>query len=186
MKIVVISGSPHRHGTSAVLVDSLIRGVQEAGHEVFRFDAAFCQVHPCLACQKCQNDGGQCVYNDDMEELYQNLLSAGAVVFASPIYYNDICGQLKVVIDRFYAKEDSLRIPKRAALMLAFGDASQNAVKGVYLNFRAMLDFFGWTLADADIIAGCGCNCAADIEKTDFPQLAYELGKRIGTEPSGG
>lgn len=71
-------------------------------------------------------------------------------------------------------------------LMLAFGDASQDAVEGVCLNFRAMFEFFRWTLVDTDIIAGCGCNCAADIEKTDFPQLAYELGKRVGTEASGG
>ena len=53
MRIVVITGSPHRHGTSALLADRFIQGAQEAGHEVFRFDAAFETVHPCLACEKC-------------------------------------------------------------------------------------------------------------------------------------
>lgn len=185
MKIVVISGSPHRSGTSAVLVEELVRGALEAGHEVIRFDAAFHRIQPCQACHTCQQNGGICVQRDDMDELYQELPEAGAVVFASPIYYNDICGQLKVVIDRFYARESALRSPKRAALLLAFGDDTPETVKGVLYNFRAMLGFFGWTLADTDIVAACGCNSASDIQNTDFPRKAYELGKRIGIAESG-
>ena len=38
MKIVVITGSPHRHGTSALLADEFIRGAEEAGHSVTSFD----------------------------------------------------------------------------------------------------------------------------------------------------
>ena len=181
MKIVVISGSPHRSGTSAVLVDALIRGALESGHQVTRFDAAFRRIQPCQACHTCQQNGGVCVQRDDMDELYQKLLEADGVVFASPIYYNDICGQLKTVIDRFYAREHELRTPKQAALLLAFGDDSPDAVKGVLYNFRAMLGFFGWTLADADIVAACGCNSAGDVRKTNFPQDAYELGRRMRT-----
>ena len=49
MKIVMITGSPHRHGTSALLADAFIQGAQEAGHTVFRFDAAFQELHPCRA-----------------------------------------------------------------------------------------------------------------------------------------
>lgn len=41
MYIVMITGSPHRHGTSALLADEFIRGATESGHTVFRFDAAF-------------------------------------------------------------------------------------------------------------------------------------------------
>ena len=180
MKIVVISGSPHRSGTSAVLVDALIRGALESGHQVTRFDAAFRRIQPCQACHACQQNGGMCAQRDDMDELYQKLLEADGVVFASPIYYNDICGQLKTVIDRFYAREHELRTPKRAALLLAFGDDSPDAVKGVLYNFRAMLGFFGWTLADTDIVAAYGCNSAEDVRKTDFPQDAYEVGRRMG------
>lgn len=54
MKIVVITGSPHKKGTSALLADEFIRGAKEAGHEVSRFDAAFENVHPCIGCNKCE------------------------------------------------------------------------------------------------------------------------------------
>ena len=54
MYIVMITGSPHRHGTSALLADEFIRGATESGHAVFRFDAAFECVHPCIGCDTCR------------------------------------------------------------------------------------------------------------------------------------
>ena len=49
MKILVITGSPHKKGTSALLADNFIAGALEAGHEVFRFDTIFQVTQPCLA-----------------------------------------------------------------------------------------------------------------------------------------
>ncbi len=54
MKIFVLAGSPHRNGTSALLADRLTAGMRDAGHEVFRFDAAFGRVQPCIGCDKCE------------------------------------------------------------------------------------------------------------------------------------
>lgn len=49
MKVTVITGSAHKNGASALLVDKFIEGSKVAGHDVFRFDAAFEKVSPCLA-----------------------------------------------------------------------------------------------------------------------------------------
>ncbi len=46
MKITVITGSPHRNGTSALLADKFIEGAKTNGHDVFRFNAAFEDIHP--------------------------------------------------------------------------------------------------------------------------------------------
>ena len=50
MKIVVLTGSPRRNGNSAYLAEQFIKGAEERGHEVFRFDCAFKKVAPCRAC----------------------------------------------------------------------------------------------------------------------------------------
>lgn len=69
MKIVIVTGSAHRHGTAATLTDQFQRGAADAGHEVFRFDAAFQNVHPCIGCDKCIRTG-ECTFEaDDMKEL---------------------------------------------------------------------------------------------------------------------
>ena len=179
MKIVVISGSPHEHGTSAVLVEQFIHGAEASGHQIFRFDAAFRSIHPCCACQVCQGNGGQCVQPDDMELLYAPLIDADAVVFASPVYYNDICGQLKITIDRLFAKEEMLRRPKRAALLLTCGDKNSETAAGILVNFRAMLDFFGWTLTQENTVIACGCNTKEDVLQSAFPQITYQMGKQF-------
>lgn len=70
MKIVVITGSHHKNGTSAHLAAAFIRGAEETGHEVCRFDAAFRQVHPCIACETCHNTDRGCAFADDMKTLY--------------------------------------------------------------------------------------------------------------------
>ena len=48
MYIVMITGSPHKNGTSALLADEFIKGAEESGHSVFRFNTAFECVHPCI------------------------------------------------------------------------------------------------------------------------------------------
>ena len=90
MKVVVITGSAHKNGTSAYLAEQFIRGAEEKGHEVFHFDAAAKEIHPCIACEKCHGDTPICVFKDDMQELNPHLFDADVVAFASPIYYYDI------------------------------------------------------------------------------------------------
>ena len=62
MNITVITGSAHRNGTSALLADKFIEGAKEAGHDVFRFDAAFKNIHGCIGCDTCNKKGNGCVY----------------------------------------------------------------------------------------------------------------------------
>ena len=116
MNIVLLTGSAHRSGTTATLAREFQRGAEDAGHEVFRFDAAFHDVHPCIGCDRCRREGVCTFAADDMKRLNPHLLAAEAVVFVSPIYYFDLSAQLKAVIDRFYANDDALHGGKRALL----------------------------------------------------------------------
>ena len=94
MKITVLTGSPRRNGNSACLADEFIKGAEEKGHSVFRFDCAFSQVQPCRACNRCGMDG-PCVIDDDFKQLRPRLIEADMVVFATPMYYFGISAQMK-------------------------------------------------------------------------------------------
>ena len=113
MKIVMITGKPPPARHLGPAGGCVYPGAQEAGHTVFRFDAAFQELHPCRACERCHNTDKGCIYKDGMEELNPHLLEADLVAFASPIYYYDWSAQLKLAIDRFYANSTALRTPKR-------------------------------------------------------------------------
>lgn len=178
MKILVITGSAHKNGTSACLADSFTRGAEEAGHEVSRFDAAFKNVHPCIGCDSCRKEGKGCVFKDDMQELNDKLLKADAVVFASPIYYYGINAQIKTVIDRFYANNSELRgADKKAVLMVTYGDETEESAEGAVASYKGMTGYLGWK--DAGIISAKACYVLDDIVDTEYPGQAYELGKSL-------
>ena len=174
MKIVIITGSAHKHGTTAYLTEKFIEGAAEAGHEVFRFDAAFKQVHPCIGCNKCQRTGS-CAFQDDMNELNTHLLEADVVVLVSPIYYYDINAQLKAVIDRFYANDEKLHGNKKSVLMVTMADTSMASAEGALASYRGMTNFLDWKVAGT--IVGMNCWTLDMLKATDYPQKAYELGK---------
>ena len=62
---------------------------------------AFC--HGCLTCQETKH----CLIDDDANAITAKLLQAAVVVFAFPVYYYLISGQLKNLLARMNALYDS-------------------------------------------------------------------------------
>ncbi len=66
MKMVVLEGSPNKHGSSYILAEKFIRGAKEAGHTVAVIDVAHADIHSCIGCVYCGYEG-PCAQKDDME-----------------------------------------------------------------------------------------------------------------------
>ena len=176
MKIVIITGSAHKHGTTATLADQFQRGAESAGHKVFRFDTACKEVHPCIGCDKCRRTGECAFAADDMKELNPHLLEADAVVFVSPIYYFGINAQLKAVIDRFYANNEALMGKKKTALITAMADPNKKTASAANTMYDLMTSYLGWEVAGKLNVGGC--STADDLREEDLT-AAYELGKNL-------
>ena len=176
MKILVITGSPRKNGNSNTLADNFIKGAQEAGHTVVRFDSAFKNVHPCIACNKCGMNG-QCVFKDDFEFVKANIIDSDAVVFATPMYYFGISAQIKAVIDRFCAINGQISKPKKAALLMTYADTSEKEAQPIINHYEVLLNYLGWT--DIGKIIAPGVWVEGDVMNTHYPQKAYELGKNL-------
>ena len=176
MKILVITGSPRKNGNSAALADHFIEGAKEAGHEVVRFDAAFKKVHPCIACNSCGMDG-PCVFEDDFEFVRKHIIDADCVVFATPMYYFGISAQLKAVIDRFYAINGSIHVPKKAVLLMTYANTAASEAMPIKSHYEVLLKYLGWR--DAGQVIAPGVWPAGAIRHTRFPEEAYRLGKSI-------
>ena len=176
MKILVITGSPRKNGNSATLADHFIKGAKEAGHEVVRFDAAFKKVHPCVACNSCGMNG-PCVFKDDFEFVREHIIGADCVVFATPMYYFGISAQLKAVIDRFYAINGSIHVPKKAVLLMTSANTAASEAVPIKSHYDVLLKYLGWT--DGGQIIAPGVWPVGAIRHTGFPEQAYRLGKSI-------
>ena len=176
MKILVITGSPRKNGNSNTLADNFIKGAEDKGHTVVRFDSAFKNVHPCIACNKCGMNGN-CVFNDDFNFIKDNIVNADMVVFATPMYYFGISAQLKTVIDRFYSINVKIRHPKKSALLLTYADNSRIKEQPIKSHYEVLMSYLGWSSV-GEIIAP-GVWTEGSINKTRYPQMAYDLGKSL-------
>ena len=97
--ILILSTSPRKDGNSEMLAREFARGAKEAGHNVelvsLRGKAiGFCK--GCLACQKTQ----RCVIHDDVDAIVRKMKDADVIAFATPIYFYEMCGQMKTLLDR--------------------------------------------------------------------------------------
>lgn len=99
IKAICIVGSPRPGGSTALVVDRIIGGMREAGVEARRFVLGELAINYCQGCRDCETTG-TCVQRDDMDTLLQGILEADIVVLASPSYWGDVTGQMKVFIDR--------------------------------------------------------------------------------------
>lgn len=174
MKILVLTGSPRKNGNSNTLADYFIKGAEEAGHQVVRFDAAFKNVHPCIGCNSCGMDG-PCVFNDDFEFVRQNIVDADMVVFASPMYYFGLSAQLKAVIDRFYAINGKIHVSKKAALLMTYANTAASQAEPIKSHYLTLIDYLGWS--DAGQVIASGVWPVGAVNGTKYVKQAYELGK---------
>ncbi|GKU30364.1 flavodoxin family protein [Clostridium folliculivorans] len=177
MKITVITGSPNRKGTTALLADKFIEGATEVGHDVYRFDAAFENVKPCISCGYCASNDSECVHKDSMSKLNDKLLESEMIVFVTPIYYYTMSAQIKAVVDRFHANNAKLSGNKKAMLFAAAYGSDDETMEGLEKTYEAILSYLNWN--NAGVLLAKGCPAREVIETTDYPNLAYEMGKNV-------
>jgi multimeric flavodoxin WrbA len=102
MKVLGIMGSPRRQSNTEILLDKALEGAREAGAEVEKVLVSKLKISPCLEIYACRKDGN-CAIKDDMQLLYEKLLEADHIIFASPIFFYGITSQAKAIIDRCQA-----------------------------------------------------------------------------------
>lgn len=103
MKVVGFVGSPRREGNTSAIVNEVLRGAAETGAETRVFYINELGIRGCQACYKCQTPEGRCVQTDGMTQLYDEIFSADAVVFGTPVFMFQVTGQMKTFIDRLFA-----------------------------------------------------------------------------------
>jgi len=129
MKVLGIMGSPRRKSNTEILLDKALEGAREAGAEVEKVLVSKLKISPCLEIYACLKDGN-CAIKDDMQLLYQKLLEADHVVFASPMFFYGITSQAKAIIDRCQA----LWVGRH---VLGMGKEDNRVRKGVFISVGA-------------------------------------------------
>lgn len=102
MRILIVNGSPRgKNGNTHRMVAEFIAGAVEAGAEAENIFLAQKTIRPCLGCFACwTKTPGQCSQKDDVGELLDKILQADLLVFATPVYVDNVTGIMKNFMDR--------------------------------------------------------------------------------------
>ena len=175
--VLIISSSPRKGGNSETLAASFAKGAEEAGHKVETIylrekKYGFCK--GCLACLKL----GHCVIDDDAVEIAARMHDADVLVFATPVYYYSVSGQLKTMLDRANPLFDSDYSFTKAYLLATAAEDGEETVEGTIKAVQGWVDCFERCELAGTVFAG-GVNGVGDIAGHPTLEEAYKIGKSI-------
>jgi len=100
MKILAINGSPRKEGNTAGMLQTVLDVLTSGGAETEIYQAGGRAVTGCLGCGGGGTHKGRCVTDDWVNEVYQKMVEADAIIIGSPTYFSDLTTETKAVIDR--------------------------------------------------------------------------------------
>ena len=175
--VMIISSSPRKGGNSETLAASFAKGAEEAGHKVETIylrekNYGFCK--GCLACLKL----GHCVIDDDAVEIAARMHDADVLVFATPVYYYSVSGQLKTMLDRANPLFDSDYAFTKAYLLATAAEDGEETVEGTVKAVQGWVECFERCKLAGTVVAG-GVNDVGDIAGHPALEKAYQMGKEV-------
>lgn len=101
MKVLMLNGSPHEKGNTALALAEMDKIFKETGVETEVICVGNQPVRGCMACYGCVKKG-ECVFEDVVNELAPKFERADGLVVASPVYYASANATLSAVLDRLF------------------------------------------------------------------------------------
>lgn len=176
-KVLIVSSSQRKHGNSETLADAFAKVVREADHSVETVrlrekQIGFCR--GCLACLKL----GHCVIQDDAVEIAAKMHDADVLVFATPVYYYSVCGQLKTMLDRANPLFGSDYAFSEAYLLATAVEDGRSTFDGAKKAVQGWVDCFSRCTLAGTVFAG-GVDGVGEIAGHPALEQARQMGMGI-------
>lgn len=177
-KVLIVSSSLRGGSNSEILAHEAEKGAQDAGNEVEFINLKGKDIKFCIGCLACQKIH-KCVQKDDVAELLGKVQNADVIIFATPIYYYEMSGQLKTFLDRcnpLYGQDNNF---KDVYLITSAYDSSEKAADRAISGLKGWIECFEQSRFAGALVGGGIDEPKAALERDDLLKKAYELGKNI-------
>lgn len=150
MKVILVNGSPRTNGNTKTALNEIYGGLRSniPSAEVEMIDVAEYKLSGCVNCDSCLKNGGSCVQPDDSAKIIQKIYDADVVILGSAVYFWGVTAQLKIVVDKFYSKDEAFRKQKKKLGIVAVGaaDLDDREYGLISEQFGCICDYLGWDL----------------------------------------
>lgn len=110
MSMLFINGSPNKNGNTAALAAALLNGKNYTTLNLTDYVIAAY---------------GQNLPNDGLDTVIHAIEQADTIVIGSPVYWHNICGSVRNVLDRFYGKVENGSLSGRKLYFVFQGAAPE-------------------------------------------------------------
>ncbi len=175
--VIVISTSLRQGSNSDMLADKFVEGAKAAGHNVEKISLTGKNIQFCKGCLACQQLG-RCVINDDVNDITARVLKADVVAWATPIYYYEMSGQMKTLIDRMNAMYPLDYQFRDIYLLTTAAEGEDHVPHRAEQGLMGWIDCYPKSRLAGHLFAG-GVGAPREINGNDKLQAAYDMGHRI-------
>ncbi len=177
-KVVIISSSIRTGSNSEILARECQRGALESGNEVEFLSLKGKRIEFCRGCLSCQKTG-RCITKDDVADIMESVRNADAIVFATPIYYYELCGQLKTLLDRLNPLYESNYHFRDIYLIATAAEEEKDTFDRAYQGLQGWVDCFP-AASLKGVVKGYGIGDPRSAElHREVMKEAYELGRKL-------
>lgn len=135
--VLIISTSLRGGSNSELLAKECAKGAEEAGNRVELLSLKDKKIQYCTGCLTCLKTG-KCVQKDDAPEIMEKLRQADVLVFATPIYYYEMCGQMKTLLDRMNPLYESNYAFREVYMIATAADGGDATFEKAYNGFAGL------------------------------------------------
>jgi multimeric flavodoxin WrbA len=176
-KVLIVSTSPRVHSNSEALAKAFAQGAQAVGHEAEVISLRGKTVNFCRGCFACQVKL-RCVIRDDADEICQKALQADVLVFATPIYYYEMSGQLKTLLDRLNPLFPSDYAFRDVYLLTAAAEDEESVPQRAVSGLDGWIECFERARLAGTVFMG-GVTAAGENPEHPALKQAYQMGSSI-------
>lgn len=175
MKLALITGSTRVNGNTNRLADAFQKEAESRGIEILRIDSTKLEIGPCHGCNQCHKAGKPCIFDDDFNRVFPEMIECDGMVWSAPLYWYTFPAKPKALMDKFYSLyTGGMNMEgKKVALMSACEEVDAKFFQGMEFAFDE-----SFKLLKAEIVGKVFCadtNLIGDIEKGDGEERARKL-----------
>ena len=176
--VLILSTSLRPSSNSDALAGAFGRGAEAAGHAVETIRLTGKRLEFCIGCLACQKTR-RCVLGDDAVEIAEQVRRADVLAFATPVYYYEMSGQMKTLLDRMNPLYGSNYAFRDVYLLAAAADEAEEAMDGAVQGLRGWVACFPKARL-AGVIRGTGLEQAGEASaRTALLDEAYACGRAV-------
>lgn len=177
-KVLVISTSLRRSSNSELLAQQFAQGAREAGHQVEFLTLQGKNLQFCKGCLTCLK-ASRCVIQDDANAIVEKMREAEVICFATPVYYYEMSGQMKTLLDRANSQYEADYAFRDIYLLTASAEEEDSASDGPVNGLNGWIACFEKARLAGVVRGGGVTEPGAMAGQTKKLAEAYELGKGV-------